>query len=79
MRNDWETVAVSRVACAGATTGDMCADRLAGIRQVCPHCGAAVQKDPVGVVTDLRQHEWCEPLGQQLILRGANTVAAGMA
>jgi len=76
---DSETAAACTEACAGATTGDRSADKLAGIRQVCPHNGRSLQADPVEFVTGLRQHEWWEPVGQQLIVRGAGTVTAGNA
>ena len=62
----------------GASIAEVWTDKLAGIRQACPHSGLAVQKDPVPAA-DLRQHEWRPPLGQQLLVRGVDAVTAGCA
>ena len=62
----------------GTSIAEVSADRLAGIRQACPQSAVAVQEDP-GPEADLRQHEWCAPLGQQLLVRGVDAVTAGYA
>jgi len=70
--------AASACAVNAASVAVVWIDRLAGIRQVCPQSGVAVQKDP-GPEGDLRQQEWCAPLGQQLLVRGVDAVTAGYA
>jgi hypothetical protein len=62
----------------GASIAEVWTDRPAGIRQVCPQSAVAVQKDPAPEA-DLRQHEWCVPLGQQVELRAVAAVTAGYA
>jgi hypothetical protein len=71
-----DRTAASTCAAKGASIAEVRTDKLAGIRQACPHAGVAVQKDPVPAA-DLRQHEWCMPLGQQLVARGVDAVIAG--
>ena len=68
----------STCAVNGASIGEVWTDRPAGIRQACPQSAVAVQKDPAPAA-DLRQHEWCAPLGQQLVVRGVDAVTAGYA
>jgi len=62
----------------GASIAEVWTDRLAGIRQACPQSAVAVQKDP-GPEAALRQHAWCAPLGQQLVVRVVVAVTAGYA
>ena len=69
----------SNSAVNGASTAEVWTDRLAGIRQVVPQSAVAVQKDPATLVADLRQHEWCAPVGQHLVLRVVDAVTAGYA
>jgi hypothetical protein len=73
-----ERIAASTSAVNGASIADVWTDRPAGIRQVVPQSAVAVQKDPAPEA-DLRQHEWCAPLGQQLELRAVAAVTAGYA
>jgi hypothetical protein len=73
-----ERTAASTCAANGASIADVWTDRLAGIRQLCPQSAVAVQKDPAPEA-DLQQHEWCAPLGQQLLVRGVDAVTAGYA
>jgi hypothetical protein len=73
-----EGSAASTCAVNGASIAGVWTDRLAGIRQVVPQSGVAVQKDPAPEA-DLRQHERCGPLGQQFMLRGVDAMTAGYA
>jgi hypothetical protein len=73
-----ERSAASTSAVNGASSAEVWTDRPAGIRQVVPQSAVAVQKDPAPEA-DLRQHEWCVPLGQQLELRAIAAVTAGYA
>jgi hypothetical protein len=73
-----EKIAASSCATNGASTAEVWTDRLAGIRQDVPQSAVAVHKDPAPEA-DLRQHEWCAPLGQQLVLRGFDAMTAGYA
>jgi hypothetical protein len=68
----------STFAANGASIAEVWTDRLAGMRQACPQSAVADQTDPTPEA-DLRQHEWCAPLGQHLVVRGAGAVTAGNA
>lgn len=73
-----ESTAASTGATNGASIAEVCADTLAGNRQACPQSAVALQKDPAPVA-DLRQHEWCAPVGQQVVVRRVEAVTAGYA
>ena len=77
-RSSVEQIAASTRAANGASIAEAWTERLAGIRQDCPQSGVAVQKDPAPEA-DLRQHEWCAPLGQQFVLRDLDAMTAGYA
>jgi hypothetical protein len=68
----------STFAANGASIAEVWTDRLAGIWQACPQSAVAVQKDPTPEA-DLRQHEWCAPIRQHFVVRGAGAMTAGNA